>query len=515
MTPFLTYILRSAAALAVFYAIYELLLKKETFFHLNRIYLVSGLLLSLLIPAFPIISPFRTILLVPGPGAPEASKIVGSAFGPADILPYLYWAGAAALLGRLALQLARLGLLVRRNGVRRLRGLKIVPVDPGSPPFSFFDVVFLDEGLSRAAGFRRILAHEAVHIRQQHTFDVLLMEIVLSLQWFNPFVWPYKKALQATHEYLADSGVIAQGFSSVKYQLLMFEQHMGASLFELGNNFKRSQIKRRIMMLSQVRSSKAARLKLLLTLPLVLALILAFAEPKAVAGSAVPQEKQEKVLASDPATQNILKAQEVAKKLGVMEMDIKAKIEETQDAAARTELKKKLETVLQKRHEVETFIAQSGGPIPPPPSPPPPPPALASMTQEELKAQYKMLAEKEADVQSRIEIATDETEKAKLAETLEKIHQKQAQVKEMAMAAGAQAGGPKIPATVEELEQGLAKLKAKEADIREKMKTATDPAEKIELKKMLEKALQTQEVYKVGLAYAKGAKTAKVEKIEK
>ena len=447
----------------------------------------------------------------PAPALRTTSKIVGSAFGPADMLPYLYWSGAAALLFRLALQLARLGLLVRRNGVRRLRGLKIVPVDPGSPPFSFFDVVFLDEGLSRDAGFRRILAHEAVHIRQQHTFDVLLMEIVLSLQWFNPFVWPYKKALQATHEYLADSGVIAQGFSSVKYQLLMFEQHMGASLFELGNNFKRSQIKRRIMMLSQVRSSKASRLKLLLALPLILTLVLAFAEPKAVAGPAVPQEKQEKVLASDPAALKILKAQEEAKKLGVMEKDIKAKLEGTQDAAARTELKKKLETVLQKRHEVETFIAQSGGPIPPPP------PEPSYVSPEKLDAESKMLMEKEADVKARMAGDIPEAERAKLAETLAKIGQKKAQLKETAMAQQS-AAGSKVPATVEELEQGLAKLQVKQADIEKKLEVTSDPNEIAKLKAMLEKAIQTRVAYKDALEKAKGEKIRKpvdIEKIEK
>lgn len=519
MTPFLTYMARAGIALAVFYVIYELFLRRETYFHLNRIFLVSGLLLSLIIPAFPIVSPFRTVTLVPMSGAAMASAPAGRAFGPADLLPSLYWMGVAFLLFRLAVQLAHLAEVIRKNGIRRLRGLKIVPVEAGSPPFSFFDIVFLADGLARDDGFRRILAHEEVHIRQQHTLDVLLMEAVLILQWFNPFVWPYKKALQATHEYLADSGVIAQGFSPVGYQLLMFEQNIGASLFELGNNFRRSQISRRIMMVSKAKSPGAAKLKLLLALPLVCALVLVFAEPRiaAVAGPAVgPQDTQvKKISADDPAAQKLLKAQDEAKKLAVLEKDLRAKIEETQDASLRSELKKKLETVLHKRQEVETFIGENGGPIPPPPPPP---------TSEEIKAlkeQYKMLVEKEADVKSQLEKSTNETEKAKLAETLEKIKQKQAQVKEMAMAAAGstKSAGPnvgvKIPETAEELENGLAKLQAKEADIQKKLEVTTDPKQIEELKAMLEKTLKTQEVYKVALAYAKGRKTQKVEKIVK
>jgi hypothetical protein len=501
-------------ALAVFYGIYELFLRRETYFNLNRIFLVSGLLLSFIIPAFPVVSPFRTVTLVPMSGAPMAAAPAGRGFSPTDLFPSIYWIGVAFLLFRLAVQLAHLAEVIRQNGIRRLRGLKIVPVEAGSPPFSFFGIVFLAEGLARVDGFRRILAHEEIHIRQQHTLDVLLMEVVLILQWFNPFVWPYKKALQATHEYLADSGVIAQGFSPVGYQLLMFEQKVGASLFELGNNFRRSQISRRIMMLSKAKSPGAAKLKLLLALPLVCALVLVFAEPRttAVAAPAGLQDQQvKKISVDDPAAQKLLKAQEEAKKLAVLEKDLKAKLEETKDASLRSELKKKLETVLHKRQEVETFIGENGGPIPPPP----PPPNL-----EELKAQYKMLVEKEADVKAQLEKSTNETEKTKLAETLEKIHQKQAQVKEMAMAAtGSTKSGPnvgvKIPETAEELEQGLTKLQAKQADIQEKLKNTTEPRQIEELKAMLEKTLQIQAVYKVQLEKVKSGKIVKGEKVEK
>jgi hypothetical protein len=504
MTPFLTYILRSALALAVFYGIYELLLKRETYFQLNRLYLVSGLLLSFIIPAFPIASPFREKMLVPILDLPATSETAGRAFGPAELLPYLYWAGAALFLVRLGIQLIKLGRVVRRNGVGRLRGVKIVSVESGFPPFSFFGIVFLDKGLALDGNLRRILAHEEVHIRQQHTLDVLLMEIVLSLQWFNPIVWPYKKALQATHEYLADSGVIAQGYSSVKYKLLMFEQHVGASLFELGNNFRRSQIKRRIMMLSKAKSPDAAKLKLLLALPLVLALVLAFAEPRATAAPAGPQEHK-KIVAGDPAIEKGIQVQDELKKLETMAKELKAKLEETRDATAREDLKKKLETVLKKRQQIEAVIAQSGGHIPPPPAPPAPP------TPEELKAQYKMLEEKAADVGAQLEKATDKSEKEKLAQTLEKIRQKQAQIMEMA-------GSPKtlkVPATVEGLEQGLAKLQAKETDVRESLKTTADPKQKEELENTLNKIDQMRTAYKAALEDLKSGKVAKTEKIVK
>jgi hypothetical protein len=506
MTPYLTYMVRAAICLSVFYGIYELFLRRETYFNLNRAFLVSGLLLSFLIPAFPIVSPFRTKAVVPLSAGVLTDVAAGRAFHPGDLLPYLYWMGVAFLLFRLAAQLAHLGEVIRKNGIRRLRGMRIVPVEPGSPPFSFFGIIFLADGLARDGGFRRILAHEEVHIRQQHTIDVLLMEAVLILQWFNPFVWPYKKALQATHEYLADSGVIAQGFSPAGYQLLMFEQNIGASLFELGNNFRRSQIKRRIMMLSKAKSPGAAKLKLLLALPLICALVLAFAEPKAVAGPAVFQEK---VVKADQA-EKLLQAQDEIKKLAAMEKDLMAKIEETKDQAKRDELKKKLLTVQHKRQEVETALVQSGGTPPPPPPPPPPP-----MTREEIKAQGKMLMEKEAEVRAQLEKATSEEEKAKIARTLEKIKMKQAQLKEMAASSGyvANTRESKVPKSAAEIEDGLAKLMAKQEDIQKRLEIATDPTQVEDLKKMLEMTLQTQAAYRAQLEKVKGAKIAKSEKI--
>lgn len=516
MTPFLTYILKASIALAVFYTIYELFLKRETFFQLNRIYLVSSLLLAFLIPALPVASPFKTAAPEPATDLSSLPSSASRAFGPADLLPFLYWAGVVLFLLRFGLQLARLRGVVRRNGIRRLGGAKIVPVNRCFPPFSFLDIIFLNEGLARDGNLSRILAHEEVHIRQQHTLDVLLMEIVLILQWFNPFVWPYKKALQATHEYLADSEVVAQGFSSVKYQLLMFEQHVGASLFEFGNNFKRSQIKRRIMMLSKAKSPNAAKLKLLLALPLVAALVLAFAEPRAAA-TAPKSALQEKSAAAavEPTGQKVLKAQEEAKKLAAMEKDLRARLESTQDKATRDEIKKKLEIVLQKRKQVEDFLA--GAAVPPaPPHPatpatpasaPPDPPAPPIPPPDELKAQYKALVEKEADVRAALEKTTDEAKKAELSKTLEMILHKQAKIKEMSKSAQVA-----VPQSIEELEKGLLKLQAKEKDIREKLKAPADPQQKAELEEMLKKVLQTQEAYKAGLEKAKAVKAEKIVK---
>jgi hypothetical protein len=385
MTPFLDYMVKVGAALILFYGFYELFLKKETYFHLNRIYLVSALFLSFLLPAVPLASPFRT-LPAPGDfampsGGPLPVRIVDSA----DLLPIIYAAGAFLLFVRLGTHFLRLGRVIRRNGVRRDGPVRIVAVERDFSPFSFFGLVFInlrDPRLSES-DLRRILAHEQVHVRQGHSFDVLLMELVIILQWFNPFVWPYKKALRETHEYLADFGVLAQGFNSAKYRRLVFEQHVGAALFEFGNNFKQSQIKRRITMMSKSQSGKASRLKLLLALPLVLVLVLAFAEPRAAVSAAPAGQVDSASKAKVEQTfADIKKLEQVLK-------DLTQKIETATDetlkkewTSARTKTEKKLQML-------QTYLMDAG--------------AARRSAETETGVELKMLREKVAVLQTEME----------------------------------------------------------------------------------------------------------------
>ena len=238
------------------------------------------------------------------------------------------------------------------------------------------------------------------------------MEIVLSLQWFNPFVWPYKKALQETHEYLADSGVIAQGFSSVKYQLLMFEQHVGASLFEFGNNFKKSQIKRRIMMLSKIKSPKAAKLKLLLALPLAIALVLIFAEPRVAARTSAFLEKS---APADPTQAKITEVKEEFDKLIAVEQSLRGKLETARDETTKKELAKKIKTVIQKRQQLAA--SHNANFIPSP---------------HELEVLFKELKEKGVVLRAELEKTTDKSKKNELMKTLENVEQYRALLKDAA-----------------------------------------------------------------------------------
>ena len=496
MSDLLRYIVECGVCLALFYIIYWVLLKDETYFLLNRFYLVSALALSFVIPGFNITSPFRTARAVSGPvslGQVQAFPARSLGFG--EVLLIAYMAGVLVYLMRFVFHLIKLRSVVRRYGLQVRRGIKIVSVDREFAPFSFLNIVFLNEKDLNPDDVERILAHERVHIHQGHSLDVLLMELVIVLQWFNPFVWPYKKSLQETHEYLADHGVIAQGFSAVMYKRLVFEQHVGAQLFEFANNFKQSQIKRRLTMMSKIKSRNAAKLKLLFVLPLASLLVLAFADPKP-AGTldhpTVPvlQEKAGRGQEWQVSEEKVAQAKNEYKMLKDKEMKLREKLEATEDAEAKKELEKNLQFVLIKQKEIKSFLAKAGTP---------PNPGNA-----DLKAEYISLQKTEQKIRDALSQTEDAEKQAELKKKLEMVLAKQADVKTMLAA-----GNPSTEPTIERLKQEYIALDAKAGDIRAKLEKTTDAKQKAELEDVLKKISQKQEQIKVQAQEMKAAQEAK------
>jgi hypothetical protein len=283
MDSLLIYILKASAWLAVLYGFYWVFLRKETFFLLNRTYLIGTALLALLLPLIPITSPFgREKIIISPEYLSYAPERAAESLTPVDILGPIYIAVALLLLSRFFLRLGQLIALTRRYEAQNINGTRVVYMDDTCSTFSFFNYVFLNRSRAVEHDFNRILMHELVHIRQLHSLDIIFTELLSIALWFNPFVWPYKKSLRETHEYLADHAVIAQGCSLVGYQLLILEQHVGGKLFEFASSFRNSQIKRRLTMLSKKESKRFSRLKVFFVLPLAVLLFLAFADSSPV-----------------------------------------------------------------------------------------------------------------------------------------------------------------------------------------------------------------------------------------
>jgi len=289
------YLIRSGACLGLFYAFYWLFLRREAFHLLNRFYLLGAAVLSLALPLIRVTSPFFTTVVPPGSATvPADTALLPPGLSPSpdgpSILLSVYLAGAGIVFLRFLVRLAGLLRIALRCGCERRSGLRIVLCGHRGEPFSFFNFVFLDTSKILERDMDRILAHELAHVRELHSFDIILSECLSIVQWFNPFVWLYKRSLRETHEYLADRAVIAQGCSLAGYQLLLVEQHVGRGVLALASNLRTSQIKRRLIMLSRKESKGWTRWKPLWLLPLALALVLAFAESRTVVQAGPAQE---------------------------------------------------------------------------------------------------------------------------------------------------------------------------------------------------------------------------------
>jgi hypothetical protein len=238
--------------------------------------------------------------------------------------------------------------------------LRIVVCDHSGESFSFFHFVFLNRAKIPDGDMDRVLAHELAHVRQLHSFDIVFAELLTIVQWFNPFVWPYKRSLRETHEYLADRAVIAQGCSLARYQLLIVEQHVGGRLLELASTFRTSQIRRRIAMLSRQETKGLARGKPLLILPLALALVLAFAESRTVvqagpASVAVQAQEQSGQKGSQEGSSEEEMAKALKKKAVQLEemkkknAEMMAKLKQKLDYATDEATKKKIQAAMKEQ----------------------------------------------------------------------------------------------------------------------------------------------------------------------
>jgi TonB family protein len=136
--------------------------------------------------------------------------------------------------------------------------------------------VFVSQSLLQSRGYEKMIEHEVEHVKQGHSIDVIILELLTVFQWFNPFMWMLNRAIRETHEFLADQAVLSKGVSRGEYKLLLLNQFVGGQLV-IANNFNYSLIKNRIKMMSKIKSSKLAITKIVFGVLVAAALIIAFA----------------------------------------------------------------------------------------------------------------------------------------------------------------------------------------------------------------------------------------------
>ncbi len=296
MGIFLIYILKSAVCLSLFYLFYRLLLSKETFHRFNRIALLGILFLSLLIPFIEVTTTHQSelnqtmltveqLLLMAEAGAMELAEMEivqpeELSISWVQVLLLFYLAGIVFFACRNLYSLSRLLLLIKSGKRERLDGgIRLIVLEREVAPFSWMRYIVISRKDLEEDG-REILIHEMAHIRNRHSIDLLITDVCLFFQWFNPGIWLLKQELQNIHEYEADETVINEGIDAKEYQLLLIKKAVGTRLYSMANSFNHSKLKKRITMMLKEKSNPWARLKYLYVLPLAAIAVTAFARPE-------------------------------------------------------------------------------------------------------------------------------------------------------------------------------------------------------------------------------------------
>ena len=291
MGTFLVYILKSSLCLALFYLFYRLLLSKETFHRFNRIALLGVMLISCLLPLIRVTVDQATVVntsvmlveedMLMYPWEMQAVVQEEAAFPWREWLVAVYFLGILFFLLRNFLSLGYVFYLIRHSRCRRMEnGICLVVHQAGFAPFSWMKYIVISQTDLDENG-TDILTHEEAHIRNGHSWDLLLVELCVWLQWFNPAAWLLKQELQNVHEYEADEAVLRQGIDAKRYQMLLIKKAVGARLYySIANSFNHSSLKKRITMMIRKKSNPWARAKYLYVLPLAAVTVAAFARPE-------------------------------------------------------------------------------------------------------------------------------------------------------------------------------------------------------------------------------------------
>lgn len=318
------YLLHAALLLAVCLLFYKLLLQTETFYPLNRWILQSCLAFSFLLPLIPIPGQWamretaeppametRTQIIVPKITTDEAQPVTAPArtkavstvttkpllirslpqkpvvlsshITTAQLVRWLfvlYWAGVAVFGLNLMIQLCLTFYQAYTKPVINDGPYRIIELSGDKVPCSFLNNIFINPEKYDWETYNQILSHEKVHVRQLHSLDILLAELAIVFQWFNPFAWLYRKEVENNLEYLTDEAVLSgDAMNKESYQVSLLKVSMPQFSLRIATNYNQSLLKKRILMMNAKRSNVHTLWKYFMLLPLFGCLACALNEP--------------------------------------------------------------------------------------------------------------------------------------------------------------------------------------------------------------------------------------------
>src|SRR5690554_6479930 len=293
MHPYFVYMLQVNIALALFYMIYALVLKRDTFLRLKRFFFLSVIIFSLIYPLLTIPA-LSNACSFPSSEMPEQQGTVSVSIGEPGfvlmddgdntILSDISWGKALSLLYlgvslllvlRFASQLISIYRIRARSEKQIVSGIQVRRLDDNTTPFSFFKLIFVHANGHSQKELDQILLHEQTHVKQWHSIDIVLIELLCVFFWWNPFVWLMKREISMNLEYLADNEVLREGVDSREYQYHLLRLTYQETAVPIVNNFNVSQLKQRVMMMNKTKSPASRVVKYLVVLPFFFLLITA------------------------------------------------------------------------------------------------------------------------------------------------------------------------------------------------------------------------------------------------
>ena len=321
MVKFLIYLIESGLCISVLFLVYLFLLKKETYFRFNRIYLISIVVISSVLPLlhfninldndsnyqsyFNKIDRIKTsytqvfevediqetgvvnLVAEKSTNNPEQFKAGSTPIKHTSKANNYKWSYFHLIL---LIYIIGISFLIIRSGVlfrwvyktflvskkERFSNYTIVDVPKDIAPFSFFKFIFLSKENIDPNQLQQIIEHEKIHISQNHSVDLLLVQLLCIMHWYNPIVWIMLKAVKTNHEFIADSEVISEGYNVLDYQELLLNQFISFPTIKVVNNLNLTSIKDRIKMMNKFKSGYFAKIKAILIIPVALFVFLIF-----------------------------------------------------------------------------------------------------------------------------------------------------------------------------------------------------------------------------------------------
>ncbi len=279
----LLYLFKSSLLLLIFLLCYRFLLAKETFYAFNRYFLSVGVVSALFLPSIiftrkvsAVLSDFSQLPLPEMANQGTLPATQTSAFEFWEIALVVYGVVALVFSIYFLYQLVSLLAYLKKQDFYTENGLIYVEISGVSAPFSFFKYIVYDPKAHAAQELQMILQHERAHATQLHSLDILLGRFCCIALWFNPFCWIYFRAMEENLEFLADSCVENNLFSSKSYQLTLLKNATGTKVPQFAQSFYKSFIKKRITMLNTTQSQNKNRYKVLILLPFLAAFLWSF-----------------------------------------------------------------------------------------------------------------------------------------------------------------------------------------------------------------------------------------------